>query len=124
VLLTDAILVSEQERCRDGDLSRSGEQNLLTLVEPLHESFQAGYSVIISNTVRYYLSKNRTGALMREVDGGANPLMNHVTSFRLTYVDHNGKPTSDLDRIARIRIALALEGQPGIVTEVGLQGAR
>jgi hypothetical protein len=118
------IVVCGEERCREGRLNRAGQRNLLTLVDPLHETFQVGHSVVVSNTVRYYVGKNRTGSLslMRDVDGGANPLINDVTWLRLSYMDRKGKPTSALGRIARIRIELALGGQPHIISEVGLRG--
>jgi hypothetical protein len=118
------LLVCDQEQCRGGKLSRTGQQNLLTLVEPLGQTFQLGRAVFASNTVRYYLGKNRAGtpSLMREVDGGANALIPDVTAFRLLYSDRDGKPTNQPERIVRVHVELAVARGQTIRTEVGLRG--
>jgi hypothetical protein len=118
------VLVCEYGRCRESHLSRVGQGNTLSLLEPLHQPFAAGHPVIVSSLVRYYLGKNRDGepTVMREVDGGANPLISNVTMFRLLYVDEDDHPTADMSRMARVRIELAVPTGRLIITDVRLGG--
>jgi hypothetical protein len=118
------LLVCEYRRCRESRLSRAGQGSTLSLTEPLGQPFAAGHPVVISNIVRYYLGVNRNGepTMMREVDGGANPLISNVTTFRLLYVDVDGHPTTDASRAARVRIELAVSGGRLVTTEVRVGG--
>jgi hypothetical protein len=118
------ILVCDEEGCREGRLGRTGQKNLLTMVEPLGEAIPSGRVVFISNTIRYYLGKNRIGtpSLIREVDGGANALIADVTGFHVAYSDRHGNVTHQPERIARVHVELAVANGQTIRTEVGLRG--
>lgn len=118
------LLVCEFRRCREGRLSQDGQLSILSLMEPLGQPFAAGHPVVVSNVVRYYMGRNRNGqpTLMREVDGGANPLIADVTNFRLLYAGADGRPTADLAMLSRIRIELQVGTGRLITTEVRLGG--
>jgi hypothetical protein len=118
------ILICSGSRCTDGRLSRDGRRNVLSLDAAIGQSFPSGSEVFVSNRVRYYLGKNRSGKtnLMRQVDGGANSIIGDVTSFSLSYVDRVGKPTVDPTAVSRVRVSLGVGEDRRIVTsEVGLR---
>lgn len=118
------IIACSEERCIESRLARDGQRFTLSLTGPLPEPLPAGSAVVVSNQVRYYLGAARTGrpSLMRQVDGGANSLIGDVRSFRLAYLDRDGRMTQDPAYVARVRVELAVGESPrAIVTEIGLR---
>ena len=85
-----------------------------------------GSRVEVVNRVRYYLSRSdpRNLKIMREVDRGANPLVEHVESFSLTYLKDNGAPavTSEEVRLVRVRLETgASDGRKGRIRRAHTQ---
>lgn len=118
------VVVCSAERCAESRLARDGQERKLSLTNPLGQDFPVGSTVVVSNQVRYYMGKDGRGrsVLMRQVDGGANPLIGDVTWFRLRYLDREGRPTPDTSRIIRIQVELAVgDGGRIIRSEVGLR---
>lgn len=118
------IVICGGERCGESRLARDGRRTALSLTAPLDQAFPAGSIVLVSNTIRYYLGKDGRGkpALMRQVDGGANPLIGDVASFRLRYLDKEGKPTWDIRCVTRVRMELAVgDGHRAFMSEIGLR---
>lgn len=70
------------------------------------------FDTAYAKTVRYYYDPEK-GQLMREVDGGSNPLASCVTGLSLKYYNKNGeeKTDGDLSEITLVRIIL--EGKKG-----------
>jgi hypothetical protein len=118
------VLLCERERCSKARLSRTGQPHSLTLVSPLSQPFETGSPVLVSNAVRYYLAKNQEGliSLMRQVDGGANPVILSMSFFRLRYADRDGSWTDDPSRVARVRIEMIAVDGRNFTTEVALRG--
>jgi hypothetical protein len=119
------ILVCDRERCVEGRLARDGRQALLSIAAPLGRDFEAGSHVRVANRTRYYLKTDRNGTarVMREVDGGANPLIGEIARFRLSYFDRGGAPTTDPPRAARVRIEAAVgDSRNAVVREIGFRG--
>ena len=52
--------------------------------------------------------------VMRDVDGGASTLLGDVSQFELQYFDRDGRVTTDLSEVVRVRVAI----------QAGRQGAR
>jgi hypothetical protein len=117
------VLVCQFSRCRESHLARAGQPTTLSLTDSLGQPFAAGHRVVVSNAVRYYLGKNRDGqpTLMRDVDGGANPLIANVLGFWLSYFDANGSPTTDPSRMVRVNVQLAVARGRLITTDVHLR---
>ena len=119
------VLVCDREHCVECRLARDGRRRVLNLTEPLGRDATAGSEVRVVNQVRYYLRADRAGkkSVMRDVDGGANPLIGHVERFELTYFDRDGRPTDDPLRVTRVRIEAAVgESRQAVVRDVGLRG--
>lgn len=118
------IVICERESCAENRLARDGRRTSLSLTAPLDRAFPAGSTVLVLNAVRYYLGKDGRGklVLMRQVDGGANPLIGDVASFRLRYLDKEGTPTWDVRCVTRIRMELTVgDDQRTFTSEVGLR---
>lgn len=94
--------------CEEHLLDRNGTSGRLSLSDRLTRDFPVGSRVEVVNRVRYYLSRSdpRNHKIVREVDRGANPLIEHVESFSLTYLRGNGAPavTGDEVRLVRVRL--------------------
>ena len=94
--------------CEEHLLDRDGTSGRLSLSDCLAKDFPAGSRVEVVNRVRYYLSRSdpKNLKVIREVDRGANPLIEHVESFSLTYLRDNGAPavTSGEVRLVRVRL--------------------
>jgi len=119
------VLVCDREHCVESRLARDGRRRVLNLTEPLGLDAPAGSEVRVVNQVRYYLRTDRAGktSVMRDVDGGANPLIGHVGRFELTYFDRDGGPTDDPSRVTRVRIEAAVgDSRKTVVRDVGLRG--
>lgn len=118
------IVICGGARCGENRLARDGRRMELSLTAPLDQAFPAGSTVFVSNTVRYYAGKDGRGrpALMRQVDGGANPLVAEVARFQLRYLDRDGRPALDAARVTRVRIELAVVGgRRMFASEIGLR---
>jgi len=120
------IVICGGERCGEARLARDGRRTGLSLAGPLDQAFPSGSTVFVSNSVRYYVSKDSRGrpALMRQVDGGANSLISDISTFQLRYLDRDGKPTWDASRITRVRLEVAVgNGRRTFTSEVALRAA-
>ena len=117
------VVVCAEERCADGRLAAGGRRDALFLNYSLGQSFPTASPVVLCNQVRYYLGRDQWGhpSLMREVDQGANTLIEGVTTFQLAYLDGEGKPTADLSRITRVRIHVAVGKDQPVTKEIGLR---
>ena len=118
------INVCADEVCAEGRLAKDGRRFGLTLAAPLGRDLPAGSQITVSNRVRYYLGQNQHGipTLMRQLDGGTNPIVGEVSAFHLSYFDQAGQPTADLGRIARVRIGLSVgDGRRTVHAEVALR---
>jgi hypothetical protein len=118
------VVVCSEERCAESRLARDGQEKTLSLTTALGQAFPIGSTVVVSNQVRYYLGKDSRGksVLMRQVDGGTNPLIGDVAWFRLHYLDRDGRPTQDANRVTRLQVELAVgNGRPLIKSEIGLR---
>jgi hypothetical protein len=65
--------------------------------------------------------------LRRDAGGGAQPIIDGVRRFRLTYFDGAGAPTADPSRVAsvRIEIEVGLTGPAAVMqTEVSIRNRR
>ncbi|MEK6695211.1 MAG: hypothetical protein AABY67_07640 [Nitrospirota bacterium] len=102
------VVICGPSGCEEHLLDRGGTSGRLSLSDPLARDFPAGSRVEVVNRVRYYLSRSdpKNPKVMREVDRGANPLVEHVESFSLTYLRDNGAPavTSGEIRLVRVRL--------------------
>lgn len=120
------IVVCGADRCAESRLAHDGRRRALSLTSPLGQDFPTGSAVFVSNQVRYYVGRDRRGGttVMRQVDGGANPLVGDVARFRLRYLDRDGKPTQDAGRVSRVRMEIAVgDGRQVLTREVGLRTA-
>lgn len=118
------IVICGSQHCAENHLARDGRRTELNLTAPLDQTFPAGSAALVSNAVRYYLGKDGRGrpTVMRQVDGGSNPLIGDVATFRLRYLDKDGRPTQDIRRITRVRLELAVgDGRRIFTSEVGLR---
>jgi hypothetical protein len=119
------VFVCDREGCAGGRLARDGQKALLSLAAPLEREFPAGSEVRVANRVRYYVKVDRKGPtrVMREVDGGANPLIGEIARFQFSYFTRAGAPTTDPLRAARVRVEAAVADAPlPVIQEIGLRG--
>lgn len=119
------ILVCDRERCVENRLARDGGKTSLSLMAPLGREFPPGSTVRVLNQVRYYVKTDRSGQarVMREVDGGANPLIGAVARFQFRYFARDGVPTAEPSRVARVRIEAAVgDERVPVVRDIGLRG--
>jgi hypothetical protein len=119
------ILVCDRERCAESRLAEDGRKAQLGIASPLERDFQAGSEVRVANRVRYYVKADRNGSvrLMREVDGGANPLIGELSRFQFGYFGRDGAPAPDPLRAARIRIEAAVgDERIPVSREIGVRG--
>ena len=102
------IVVCGLAGCEEHVLARDSSTGTLRLTDRLRRDFPPGSPVEIVNQVRYYLSRRDPGnaKLMREVDAGANPLVEYVEGFSFSYLTADGRPAGRADEIALIRLHL------------------
>src|SRR5439155_865316 len=69
--------------CEDHRLAHDATSGFLALLDAIRHDFPAGSQVEVINEVRYYLSRTSSvnQKLMREVDRGANPLIEQVIAW-------------------------------------------
>lgn len=118
------IVLCVEEDCAEARLAREGQRNTLSLTHPLDRAFPAGSKVWLASYLRYYLGKDREGrpALMRQVDGGANPLIGDTSAVRFRYLNKEGKLTEELGHVARVRLEVGVgREQRVVVKEIGLR---
>ena len=94
--------------CEDHRLAHDATSGHLALSDAVHHDFPAGSQVEVINEVRYYLSRTSSvnQKLMREVDHGANPLIDHVEELSLSYFKDDGRPADRSEDIRLIRLEL------------------
>lgn len=112
--------------CEEHLLDRDGTSGRLSLSDRLTRDFPAGSRVEVVNRVRYYLSRSdpRNHKIVREVDRGANPLVEHVESFTLTYLRDDGAPavTGEEVRLVRVRLETGMsDGRRGRIRRAHTQ---
>lgn len=74
-----------------------------------------------------FLLRTGDGVLRRDAGGGAQPIIDDVRRFNLSYFDRAGVPTTDPSRVASVRIQLevGLTGPvAGMETQVSLRNQR
>lgn len=101
--------------CEEMLLARDGTAGHLTFSGSLLHDFPAGGHVELINEVRYYLSRTSSTnlKLMREVDRGANPLIEHVENFFLSYLNAGGRPAARPEEVRLIRLQIGTSGSDG-----------
>lgn len=119
------IVVCDREGCVENRLVRDGARTTLSLTAPVGREFPPGSTVRVLNQVRYYVKRDRGGQarVMREVDGGANPLIGAVGRFQFSYFAPDGSPTADPAQVARVRVeAAAGDERIPVIQDIGLRG--
>ena len=119
------IVICSVDRCAEARLAMDGRRTSLRITAPLGIALPAGSEVCISNRIRYYVSATSSGkqSVMRQVDGGANPIIGDVTTFQLVYLNRQGRPTTDASSVSRVRINVTSgRDRQGMVSEIGLRG--
>jgi hypothetical protein len=110
------IVICGSAGCEEHILARDGTSGKLVLTDYLGRDYPAGSRVEVVNRVRYYLSRRDpvNGKLMREVDSGANPLVEHVESFSLSYLAGAWRRSNSsgfsLQPAARMAVGAASDG--------------
>ncbi len=109
------IVVCGAPECEEQVLAQDGTSGRLVFTGYLTRDFPAGSRVEVVNRVRYYLNRRdlQNFKLMREVDRGANPLIEHVEEFSLTYLNESGRKTGRMDEIRLVRVNLQTGGFDG-----------
>jgi hypothetical protein len=67
-----------------------------------------------------YLLRPGESTLRRDAGGGAQPLIERVRAFRLTYLDREGAETTDPEAVIAVRIRLEV-GEPGAAIRMETQ---
>lgn len=98
------------EQCERFTLARTGQRNLLTLVEPIAYPIPAGASVSVMNRIRYYSRADERGLLrlLRQVDGGASVLIGDIKGMAFSYWNEQGSKTTQAELVRRILIEISL----------------
>lgn len=102
------LLLCTAVHCAWNRLAADGRKQALTLATPTAEQLPMRSAVFLLNRVRYYLKRHNDGTLrlMREVDGGASTLLADVGSFRLHYLNKEGRVTTDSREVVRVRVTI------------------
>jgi hypothetical protein len=118
------VLVCDREHCAGGRLARDGQKARLSIMTPLGREFEAGSEVRVVNRVRYYVKMEPNGParLMRDVDGGVNPLIGDIARFQFSYHNRDGARTTDPSRAVRVRVEAAVgKEHPLLTQDIGLR---
>jgi hypothetical protein len=101
--------------CEEQILAHDGTSGHLGLTGILLHDFPVGSHVEVINEVRYYISRTlpTNWKLMREVDHGANPLIEHVEKLSLSYVKDCGRPATRSEEVRVIRLQIQTSGIDG-----------
>jgi hypothetical protein len=119
------IMLCDEEQCVESRLARDGQNAALQLTAPLGQGFASGTTVWLVSQMRYYLGKDQVGrkTLMRQIDGGANPLIGNIAGLAFRYLDKDGRPTEEPARTARLRMEIsASDGRAPLARDVALTG--
>jgi Tfp pilus assembly protein PilW len=110
-----AVVICGSLMCEEHVVARDSSSGRLALTGHVANDFPVGGRVEVVNQVRYYLSRRdpQNHKLMREVDRGANPLIEHVDEFSLAYLNHQGRPAVSKEEIRLVRIHLITKGEDG-----------
>ena len=105
-----SVRVCWNDFCDQFTLARAGQQNLLSLVEPIPRMIPAGASVSVINRVRYYSRPDERGVLrlLRQIDGGASVLVGGIEAARFSYWDEQGKVTTQPALVRRVIVEVVL----------------
>ena len=103
------------ETCEEQILAHDGTSGYLALMGILLHDFPIGSHVEVINEVRYYVSRTLSAnwKLMREVDHGANPLIEHVEELSLWYVKDRGRSAVRSEEVRLVRVQLQTSGIDG-----------
>jgi hypothetical protein len=103
------------DACEDQILTHDGTSGHLALAGILLHDFPVGSHVEVINEVRYYISRtlSTNWKLMREVDHGANPLIEHVEELSLSYVKDRRQPAARSEDVRVIRLHIQTSGIDG-----------
>ena len=101
--------------CEEHVLTHDRTSGHLGLASSLLHDFPVGSRVEVINEVRYYVSRTTSAnwKLMREVDHGANPLIEHVEAHSFSYIRDRGRQADRFDEIRLIRLQLQTSGIDG-----------
>lgn len=101
------------DHCERFTLARTGQRNLLTLVEPVSRPIPSGASVMVMNRLRYYSRPDERGIMrwLRQIDGGASVIAGNIARFGLQFWDVQGRPTADPASVRHLLIEIALPGR-------------
>ncbi len=109
--------------CEAARLARDGRRASMALTTPVGRFWQSGTQVSMRNRVRYYLKRETRGrvTLMRQVDGGANPLIGEIERFRVHIAANSKGAQSVPPSTLHVRIEIAVTGQSiPLVREMGV----
>ena len=108
------VLLCTAARCAWNRLAADGRKQTLMLMAPTSEQYQAKSAVFLLNRVRYYVKRldEKTGRLMREVDGIASTVLSDVSGVQLQYFTSSGGIATDARDVARVRVTIQV-GQQG-----------
>ncbi|MGQ9824077.1 MAG: hypothetical protein ACUVSK_03610 [Desulfotomaculales bacterium] len=101
--------VDVQENLRLGLDRMSRELRTATVLRDAKAN-SVKFDTAYAKTVRYYYDPEK-GQLMREVDGGSNPLASYVTGLSLKYYNQNGEELNGPGEITLV--CITLEGKKG-----------
>jgi type IV pilus assembly protein PilW len=91
----------------------------VVVAEPTRVAFQRDFNrngVVDPTRERVtYLLRTGETILRRDAGGGAQPVINGVRAFRLTYLDRAGAETTDPDAVIAVRIRLEVGGAEAAV---------
>ena len=101
--------------CEEHVLAGNGTAGHLKLSEPILHDFPVGSHAEVINEVRYYLSKTSAvnHKLMREVDHGANPLIEHVEEFSLEFLKDDGRSANRKEDVRLVHLQIRTSGVNG-----------
>jgi len=118
------VVVCDIAGCAESKLDRDGRRTSVVLANALGRAMAVGSSLTVTNRVRYYMGRDGNGqpALMRQVDGGANPIIAQVTAFQLRCLDRHGRPTTNPADVTRIQVKVTVgSGGRNLTTDVAIQ---
>jgi hypothetical protein len=114
------------QACEEHTLARDGTSGHLMLADALRDDFPEGSQIEVINEVRYYLNRNQPAnwKIMREIDHGANPVMEHVEQFSLTYLKDQGAVATHADEVRLVNLVLRTSKNNGYGSRITQHHAR
>lgn len=103
------VRVCWNDLCKQFTLAKTGQRNLLTLLEPVPRTIPAGASVTVMNHLRYYGRTDEHGSLrlLRQIDGGASVLIGGIEAVKFSYWNDLGHVTTRPELVRRIIVEIA-----------------